>query len=149
MAARVITVDVVSDTICPWCWVGKRRFEKGLAAVRKAVNSDVSVQLRWRPFFLDPTLPKAGIDKKTRYAEKFGAQRVAQMLPHMASIGKQEGINFSFGGKTANTTDSHRLMEKAFQLGGVELQNALNEEVGIDQLEPTAIFALRGIRVCA
>lgn len=133
-AARVVTVDVVSDTICPWCWVGKRRLERAVAAVRAQLAREggppLAVELRWHPFFLDPTLPKGGVDKLGRYTAKFGAHRVAAMLPRMQAVGAAEGIRFSFGGLTADTTNSHRVMALALRTGGAALQNAVNEEVG-------------------
>jgi len=132
-ARRTITVDVVSDAICPWCWVGKRRFAAGLAAARSAAlaagHAPFDVAVRWRPFFLDPSLPAEGVDKRARYAAKFGAARVEQMLPHMARVGAAEGIAFSFGGLTGNTLDAHRLSEWAYAQGGALAQDALNEEL--------------------
>lgn len=94
----------------PWCFVGKRRLEKALAEVDK---TKVEVEIRWKPFFLDPTLPQKSVDKMMRCKGshrrvqdaylvadnmKFGASRVAQMIPHMQAVGAEEGINFSYGG---------------------------------------------------
>lgn len=67
MSKPVIRIEIISDTICPWCFVGKRRLEKALQAFDRA-----DFEIRWKPFFLDPSLPKEGVDKMTRYAEKFG-----------------------------------------------------------------------------
>ena len=89
MAQRVV-VNIVSDAICPWCFVGKRRFEKAVAALGAAAL----VTVRWRPFFLDASLPPEGVDKLERYTKKFGAARVAQMLPMMQKVGAAEGIAF-------------------------------------------------------
>jgi len=71
--------------------------------------------VKWHPYALDPTLPKEGVDKLTRYNKKFGADRVKQIIPHMKSVGKKHGINFSYGGKIANTLDSHRVIHLAAQ----------------------------------
>ena len=117
-----LKVSIVSDTICPWCFVGKRRFEKAVKAL-----GGLSVQVRWRPFFLDPGLPAGGVDKMARYTEKFGAARVAQMLPMMAQVGKTEDIVFDYGGRISNTLTSHALLELAWQRGGAVLQDALVE----------------------
>lgn len=127
MAARVtktVTIDVVSDAICPWCFVGKRRMEKALAATREL---GLAVTVRWHPFFLDPGLPDAGTDKLSRYREKFGEARMAQMLPYMARTGAADGIKFSYGGKIANTMNAHRIAELAYSRGGAALQNAVME----------------------
>jgi len=107
-AKRTVKVDIVSDTICPWCYIGKKRFEK---AVSKLDASKVNVEVNWRPFFLDASLPSPGKSKLEHYKKKFGEQRTAQMLPHMAEVGRGDGINFSYGGKIGNTMNSHRLIE--------------------------------------
>ena len=123
-AARSVTVDIVSDTICPWCFVGKRRLE---AAIRAVPGLEYNV--RWHPFQLDPTLPAAGVDKMTRYEEKFGKQRIGAMLSQMKEVGRREGIAFDYAGKISNTVDSHCLLEWASQKGGPPLQNALVEQL--------------------
>lgn len=89
MALRTVTVDVVSDTICPWCFVGKRRLE----AATKAVPG-LKYVVRWHPFQLDSTLPTTGVDKLARYEDKFGKQNLAPMLARMVDVGKREGIAF-------------------------------------------------------
>lgn len=77
MAVRPkIKIDIVSDNICPWCYIGKRRIEKAMSQM--ADKAEFAVQ--WKPFFLDPTLPEEGVDKMTRYREKFGP-RIDQMIP--------------------------------------------------------------------
>ncbi len=69
------------------------------------------------------------MDKLTTYKNKFGEARVAQMLPFMTTMGVKDSINFSFGGMTANTIDSHRLVEYAFGHGGLTVQNKVMEEL--------------------
>jgi len=82
----------------------------------------------WRPFQLDASLPKGkGKLKLEAYKEKFGADRVASMVPYMASVGKEVGIDFSYGGYIGNTFDSHRFLWQARETGGSELQNKLVE----------------------
>lgn len=117
-----IIVDIVSDTICPWCFVGKRRFEAALKAL-----PGVSARVAWRPFFLDAALPASGKDKMAHYNTKFGAPRVAQMLPMMAKVGAAEGIAFDYGGLIANTEASHALIAAAAAHGGAALQDACVE----------------------
>lgn len=115
-----------SDTICPWCFVGKRRLEKALQAV-SAAHPGASFEVRWRPFQLNPALPFSGISKLQHYREKFGAARVAQMLPMMAKVGSAEGIAFSYEGLISNTLLSHALLGAAWAEGGAALQNRLCE----------------------
>jgi len=111
---RVVKIDVISDNICPWCYVGKRRLEK---AMKQVPAGKARFEVNWLPFFLDPTLPKPGVDKMAHYTKKFGKQRAEMMLPHMKEVGLSEGIRFSYGGKIGNTLNSHRLVEFAKQKG--------------------------------
>jgi predicted DsbA family dithiol-disulfide isomerase len=72
--APSVTIDVVSDVMCPWCYIGKRRLEAALADVRR----EMDVEVRWRPYQLDPTLPKQGKDRKQYLEDKFGGQAGAE-----------------------------------------------------------------------
>jgi len=139
---RIVKVDIVSDTICPWCYIGKKRFE---SAVAKLDPERVQVQVNWLPFFLDATLPAPGKDKLTHYKHKFGEARTAQMLPYMQEVGKAEGIKFSYGGKIGNTMNSHRLIEFAKTKGKQdEIVNTLFEayfEKEQDISDPATLIA--------
>lgn len=77
-ARRVLHIDVVSDTICPWCYVGAKRLQKAISA---SAHLPLDFEIRWRPFFLDSTLPKEGKNKMEHYKAKFGAARTDMMLP--------------------------------------------------------------------
>jgi predicted DsbA family dithiol-disulfide isomerase len=123
MMAQRVVVNVVSDAICPWCFVGKRRLEKAVAALGAAAV----VTVRWRPYFLDATLPPEGVDKLERYTKKFGAARVAQMLPMMEKVGAAEGIAFDYGGRISPTALAHALAELAWARGGAAQQDRLVE----------------------
>ena len=94
--------------------MGKRRLEEAVR-VLQARQPEVAVDVRWRPFFLDPGLPKEGMSKMERYNKKFGEARVQQIIPHMQRVGQQHEppIRFSYGGLIADTLDSHRLIEHA------------------------------------
>lgn len=120
--SRQISIDIVSDTVCPWCFVGKRRLEKAIASHQKS-HPDTSFKVTWHPFYLDPTVKKTE-DKTVRYERKFGKARFAQMVPHMEQVGKGEGIKFKFGGKIGNTRNSHRLIAEAGAREG-DLQDRL------------------------
>lgn len=107
-------IKVVSDTVCPWCFVGKRRLEKAIAMWRaKYPNSEDSFSTNWYPFYLNPDAPRKGTDKRQLYYRKFGEQRATMAFQTLTQIGKEEGINFSFGGLTGSTRDSHRLIQLA------------------------------------
>lgn len=115
-ASKVIDVQIISDNICPFCYLGKKKLE----AASKLLPPGVTLRYDWRPFQLDPTLPgNPGMNKLERYEKKFGTQRVGPILEQMKKNGIPYGINFSFGGKIGNTINSHRLIEwtKSAELG--------------------------------
>ncbi|KAF2477776.1 thioredoxin-like protein [Lindgomyces ingoldianus] len=104
-------IKVVSDTVCPWCYVGKKRLEKGIETYKaKHPDSNDSFSTTWFPFYLNPDAPKS-IDKQEYYKAKFGEARTMMMFERLGKLGKTEGINFKFGGRTGNTRDSHRLVQ--------------------------------------
>jgi predicted DsbA family dithiol-disulfide isomerase len=111
-----LTVDVTSDVICPWCYVGKRRLEKAVAAY--AGRGDVRV--RWRPFQLNPQMPKEGVNRRRYRTAKFGSwERSLALDAQVAAAGRAEGISFAHDimERTPNTLDAHRLIRLADQEG--------------------------------
>ena len=111
-----ITVDIVSDAICPWCFIGKRRFEEALAQAPK----DVEVLVAWRPYQLNPEMPPEGMDRKTYLSTKFGGDaRADQIYQRVREAGQTVGIDFNFPGipRTPNTIDAHRLIGVAGRAG--------------------------------
>ena len=108
-------VEFIFDTVCPWCYVGKRRFEHALT-----LRSDTRVTIQWRPFLLNPDLPPDGIDRQTYLDRKFGgAARVQRVHSAVAAAGLAEGISFNFDRitRTPNTLGSHRLIRYATASG--------------------------------
>src|SRR4051812_29251643 len=86
-----LSVDVISDVICPWCFIGKRRLEKAIAALAG------TVRVRWLPFQLNPTMPKEGISRREYRTKKFGSWERSQELDDRAiAVGQDEGIDFAF-----------------------------------------------------
>lgn len=109
-----LAVDVVSDVICPWCYIGKRRLEKAIAAV----DGKHDVQIHWHPFQLNPTMPKEGISRREYRTRKFGSwERSLELDAKVVAVGKSEGIQFAFDKteRTPNTVDAHRLIWLADQ----------------------------------
>jgi predicted DsbA family dithiol-disulfide isomerase len=104
---KAISVDVVSDVICPWCFLGKRRLDKAIGLL-----SDIKVEVNWRPFFLDPTIPAEGISRKTYLENKFGAERIKTLHDPLIAAGKEDGVPYAFDKitRTPNTMDAHRLI---------------------------------------
>jgi predicted DsbA family dithiol-disulfide isomerase len=108
----MITIDIVSDTVCPWCFIGKRRLERALAEK----GAEPKVFIGWRPFQLNPDMPAEGMDRKDYLAAKFGGEEGAQKVyDAIREAGESEGIEFDFKsvGRTPNTIDSHRLIDRA------------------------------------
>ena len=113
MAARKITIDVVSDVVCPWCFLGRKRLEAALAMV-----PDVEAEVRWRPFQLDPTLPPQGKDRRTYMREKFGTGgKIDDIHKQLTQLGEENGIVFDFDAiaRAPNTLDAHRVIHWAAQ----------------------------------
>ena len=120
--ASAITVDVVSDVVCPWCFIGQKRLDKAVAAA-----GDVDVHIRWRPFQLDPTIPPQGKDRREYMRAKFGSdERIREIHARIEPLGEAEGISFAFDAiKVApNTLDAHRLIRWA-GAAGEAVQNRL------------------------
>ena len=108
----VLTVDIVSDVMCPWCYIGKRRLEAALAEL----DGEIAVDVRWQPYQLDPTLPKAGKDRRTYLEDKFGGpERAAQAYQSVRDAGATDKIAFAFEAikVSSNTLDAHRLIRWA------------------------------------
>lgn len=115
MDQKKITVDIVSDVACPWCYVGKKRFE---AALEKWEGTPIEVT--WHPYQLDPTLPKEGIGRDDYLTNKFGSiESTRQMTDRLVAVGKEAGIDFNFGEKwmAFNTLHLHQLLHVAGQEG--------------------------------
>ncbi|NLR96046.1 DsbA family oxidoreductase [Rhizobium sp. P38BS-XIX] len=107
-----ITIDIVSDVVCPWCYVGKARLELAIAEVQ----DEVGVDLNWRPYRLNPDYPPEGVDQKKALEQKLGgAQRVAEGHKMLTDLGHEVGINFDFDAIKIgpNTLDAHRLIHWA------------------------------------
>jgi predicted DsbA family dithiol-disulfide isomerase len=118
-------VDVISDVICPWCYIGKRRLEKAIAAL----DDQHDVRVRWHPFQLNPAMPKEGISRREYRTKKFGSwERSVELDAKVIAVGETEGIHFAFDKmeRTPNTVDSHRLIWLADQNG---CQDSVVEEV--------------------
>lgn len=111
-----VSVDVISDVICPWCYIGKRRLEKAIAAL----GDNHNIQVRWHPFQLNPQMPKDGISRKEYRSRKFGSwERSMELDAKVVAVGESEGIHFAFDKieRTPNTVDAHRLIWLADQHG--------------------------------
>ncbi|XP_027077270.1 uncharacterized protein LOC113753131 isoform X1 [Coffea eugenioides] len=122
---RLVQVDISSDTVCPWCFVGKKNLDKAIASSQDQYD----FKIKWHPFFLNPSAPKEGVNKKEFYRNKFGSQS-EQIATRMTEIFKGLGMDYDMSGLTGNTLDSHRLLYLAGQQG-LEEQHKLAEELFI------------------
>jgi predicted DsbA family dithiol-disulfide isomerase len=107
-APASVHIDVVSDVVCPWCYIGKRRLEGAIA-----LASDVEVTINWRAYFLNPWIPREGIDRQTYLETKFGSpERYAVIAERIASAAAMEGLVYNPDkiGRQPNTLDCHRLI---------------------------------------
>lgn len=119
---QAIVVDVVSDVVCPWCFIGQRRLDTAIAAV-----PEIHVEVHWRPFQLDPTIPPQGRDRKEYMLAKFGSEeKLREIHARIQPLGAAEGIDFDFDAikVSPNTLDSHRVIRWAATFGA-NVQNRL------------------------
>ena len=123
MAERqTLTIDVVSDVVCPWCYLGQKRLDNAMAAA-----ADVDIAVTWRPFQLDPTIPPEGMDRKAYMRAKFGDEaRLRDAHARLEALGAAEGIDYAFDAITVspNTLDAHRVIRWA-GANSPEAQNKL------------------------
>jgi predicted DsbA family dithiol-disulfide isomerase len=107
-APASVNVDVISDVVCPWCYIGKRRLEDAIA-----LTPDVTVNINWRSYFLNPWIPREGIDRQTYLETKFGsAERYAVIAERIVAAAAMEGLVYAPGkiSRQPNTLDCHRLI---------------------------------------
>tara|TARA_R110001599_G_scaffold51113_6_gene143712 strand:+ start:34 stop:699 length:666 start_codon:yes stop_codon:yes gene_type:complete len=112
------TIDVVSDVVCPWCYIGKRKLEAALEQARLAGLGEPEV--RWHPFQLNPDMPPEGISRKQYLEDKFGGpQRAAEIYARVKAAGKAAGLELDIDGITLqpNTLAAHALLAFAQQHG--------------------------------
>jgi predicted DsbA family dithiol-disulfide isomerase len=110
-------IEVASDVVCPWCYIGKKRLEKALGLV-----SDLKPEVRWLPFQLNPSMPKEGMPRAEYRKAKFGSlERSRALDARVIAEGKNEGIDFAFERieRTPNTSDAHKLIALAEDQGKV------------------------------
>ncbi|HEX6121028.1 MAG TPA: DsbA family oxidoreductase, partial [Dongiaceae bacterium] len=108
-------LEIFSDTVCPWCYIGKRRLERALS-----LRPQPALTRRWRAFQLNPGLPANGMDRRQYMIAKFGSlDRAYRLYEAVARVGAQEGIRFDFDriARTPNTVRSHRLLYAAAEEG--------------------------------
>jgi predicted DsbA family dithiol-disulfide isomerase len=141
-------IDVVSDVICPWCYIGKRKLDQAL----HELAGEVKASVRWRPYQLDPSIPVEGVDRQQSLARKFGsADKARSIYKTIGEAGEADGINFRFEDiqRTPNTLDAHRVIYWAMNqhlrkdpVPGVEKSTKNPLEGEIQQLLVEELFQL-------
>jgi predicted DsbA family dithiol-disulfide isomerase len=110
-----VRIDVVSDVVCPWCFIGKRRLEKALA-----LKPDVPVEVHWHPYFLNDWIPREGISREQYLTTKFGsAERYKGIAQRVSAAAAAEGLDYAMDriSRQPNTLDAHRLIKWAGDIG--------------------------------
>jgi predicted DsbA family dithiol-disulfide isomerase len=110
----VVHVDVISDVVCPWCFLGKRRLDAAIKLV-----PEVQLRVLFRPFFLDPTIPRGGMDRKDYLTRRFGAGNLDGIHDQLIAAGQAEGVPYAFDKitRSPNSMDAHRLLRWAAVTG--------------------------------
>jgi predicted DsbA family dithiol-disulfide isomerase len=148
-ATKPLQIDIVSDVVCPWCYIGKRRIENALALV-----PEVPVEVRWRPFFLNPWVPREGIDRDTYLETKFGSVEAYKGIAgRVVAAAGEEGLVYrpELVKRQPNTIDCHRLIHWADADGkSAEMKQRLMELISAQAKDasdkgisgvPTFVFA--------
>lgn len=121
---ETVAIDVVSDVVCPWCYLGKKRLEKAI----EAVSDELNVSVTFRPYQLNPDMPAQGVDHKKHLAEKLGGEDAVDKAHGMLTgLGHEAGIDFHFETieLSPNTLDAHRLLRWAM-IEGPDVQNRVS-----------------------
>ena len=112
---KPVRIDIVSDAVCPWCFIGKKRLENAVA-----MKPDVPVELHWRPYFLNDWIPREGISREEYLTTKFGGvDRYKGIAQRVAAAAQAEGLTYAMDkiARQPNTLDAHRLIRWAGEIG--------------------------------
>ena len=110
-----VRIDVVSDIVCPWCFIGKHRLEKAIA-----LNPDIPVEVHWRPYFLNDWIPREGISREQYLTTKFGSpERYKGIAQRVSAAAAAEGLTYAMHkiSRQPNTLDAHRMIRWADEIG--------------------------------
>jgi predicted DsbA family dithiol-disulfide isomerase len=161
-----IAIDIVSDVVCPWCYIGKRHVEQAISQWREK-HPDGAVNIRWHPFQLNPDQPPEGTDRREYIETKFGGpQRAKEVYARVAAAGRNAGLELNFDGikRQPNTLAAHALIayaqmaddgahadavtERLFKayfvdgvfIGDVDVLVAIAVECGLDEASTRAVI---------
>ena len=121
-----VRIDVISDVVCPWCFIGKRRLERAIA-----LNPDIPVEVHYRPYFLNDWIPREGISREQYLTTKFGSpERYQGIAQRVRAAAASEGLDYAVDkiNRQPNTLDAHRLIRWADGIGkAAEMKQRLME----------------------
>jgi len=127
----VLNIDIISDVVCPWCYIGKRQIEAALALYAQQSPGAAKPSLTWKPFQLNPQLPAEGMSRQDYVVQKFGAARAKDVYARVTGVGAEYGIAFAFDRivRQPNTVAAHSLIALAGAMGapGDGLQDRVKE----------------------
>lgn len=131
----IVKIDVVSDVVCPWCYIGKRRLEKAVSEL----SNEYNVEITYHPFELNPAMPQEGVNQKQYLINKFGSEdKYNQITQHVSTVAASEGLSFNFDQQqvSPNTRDAHRIIELARKEGKqLELKEAFMKAYFTDGID--------------
>ena len=123
---KTVTIDVFSDVVCPWCFIGKRRLEKAIA-----LKPEIPVEVRYQPYFLNPWVPRDGISRDEYLTTKFGSPaKYEQIAQRVVTAAQADGLTYNIGSlkRQPNTIDCQRLIQWAQSIGrGPQMKQRLME----------------------
>jgi len=114
-----LNIDIISDVVCPWCYIGKRQIESALAQYAQQNPGAAPPSVTWKPFQLNPQLPAEGMSRKDYVVQKFGAARAKDVYARVTAVGAEHGIAFAFDKivRQPNTVAAHSLIALAGTMG--------------------------------
>ena len=126
-----MNIDIISDVVCPWCYIGKRQIEAALTLYAQQNPGADPPRVTWRPFQLNPQLPAEGMSRQDYVLQKFGVARAKDIYARVAAVGAEHGIAFAFDkiGRQPNTVAVHSLiaLAAAAEAQADGLQDRVNE----------------------
>ena len=148
-----MNIDIISDVVCPWCYIGKRQIEAALALYAQQNPGADQPSLAWKPFQLNPQLPAEGMSRQDYVVQKFGAARAKDIYARVAGVGMEYGIAFAFDRivRQPNTVAAHSLITLAGTVGlkADDLQSRVKEAFlrayfldGVDLTNPENLVAI-------
>ncbi|KAL4988110.1 thioredoxin-like protein [Aspergillus falconensis] len=125
----VISVEIISDVICPWCFIGYRTLQRAIALYKKTYpgGSEDEFAIAWKPYFIDQVAPEMSVLINNRMARRMTPSQVEAAQTRLKRIGSTVGISFKFGGYMGSSRFAHRALYLAFESGGSQLQCAVAE----------------------